>query len=338
MPTRVAAIGVSHWHSLYDLAYLHHLNRMDDVEIVGLQGRRPTGGRPQVEGAWWRHPDLHRLPPNDIGGSGPTLFWVWAATTPMASIAHYLLDNRIPFLMEKPMSFNAKQLRGVMEKAEATSAFAAVPYINRYQPFVRKAKSLVDEGTYGPMTHFYARMNRPTSARYPAWNSGWMLDPKAANGGCLRNLGSHGMDIFVYLTGEGEDVEVTGAHLSWAGLGERVEDYASVLIRSGKGVLGTVEIGNGFPRDGTDGEWKVAFRDAILMIKDDVLKLNTADGEEVLATEAPDDLTTPALRETMSAAGGGEKPPTSVVDCYRAVRLIDLAYMAAGNPYGTAEV
>ena len=165
-----------------------------------------------------------------------------------------------------------------------------------------------------------------------------MLDPKAANGGCLRNLGSHGMDIFVYLTGEGEDVEVTGAHLSWSGLRERVEDYASVLIRSGKGVLGTVETGNGFPRDGTDGEWKVAFRDAILTLKDDVLKLNTADGEEVLASEAPGDLTTPALREVLSAAAAGEKPPTSVVDCYRAVRLIDLAYIAAGNPYGTAEV
>ena len=117
-----------------------------------------------------------------------------------------------------------------------------------------------------------------------------------------------------------------------------MEDYASVLIRSGKGVLGTVEAGNGFPREGTDGEWKVAFRDAILTAKDDVLKLNTADGEEVLASEAPGDLTTPALREVLSAAAAGEKPPTSVVDCYRAVRLIDLAYIAAGNPYGTAEV
>ena len=337
MPTRVAAIGVSHWHSLYDLAYLHYLNRMDDVEIVGVQDDDPQVAAHrsgELGGGIPTFTDYPRM----ISEVRPDFVLGLGRHDTMASIAHYLLDNRIPFLMEKPMSFNAKQLRGVMEKAEATSAFAAVPYINRYQPFVRKAKSLVDEGTYGPMTHFYARMNRPTSARYPAWNSGWMLDPEAANGGCLRNLGSHGMDIFVYLTGEGEDIDVTGAHLSWSGLGERVEDYASVLIRSGKGVLGTVEMGNGFPRDGTDGEWKVAFRDAILTIKDDVLKLNTAAGEEILATEAPDDLTTPALRETMSAAAGGEKPPTSVVDCYRAVRLIDLAYVAAGNPYGTAEV
>ena len=31
MSIRVAAIGVSHWHSLYDAAYLRHLVAMPDV-------------------------------------------------------------------------------------------------------------------------------------------------------------------------------------------------------------------------------------------------------------------------------------------------------------------
>jgi len=33
---RVAAIGVAHWHALYDAAYLRHLAAMPDVEVVGL--------------------------------------------------------------------------------------------------------------------------------------------------------------------------------------------------------------------------------------------------------------------------------------------------------------
>jgi predicted dehydrogenase len=165
-----------------------------------------------------------------------------------------------------------------------------------------------------------------------------MLDPKIANGGCLRNLGSHGLDIFVQLTGEGEDIEVTGAQLSWAGRGQPVEDYASVLVKSGKGVLGTIEIGNGFPRDGTDGEWKAAFRDAILTFREGVLKLNTAGGEEILPSEPVDHPVATTLREALAALGRGGAPPMSVHDCYRAVRLIDLAYLAAGNPYGTAAV
>src|SRR5262245_5317826 len=36
MRIRIAAIGVSHWHSLYDSAYLRHAVGMPDVELVGL--------------------------------------------------------------------------------------------------------------------------------------------------------------------------------------------------------------------------------------------------------------------------------------------------------------
>ena len=57
------------------------------------------------------------------------------------------------------------------------------------------------------------------------------------------------------------------------------------MLRSASGVLGTVEVGNGFPRDGTDGEWKIAGRDAILTMKDGITKLATAAaGAVILAT------------------------------------------------------
>ncbi len=161
-----------------------------------------------------------------------------------------------------------------------------------------------------------------------------MLDPKISNGGCLRNLGAHGLDCFVYLTGAGEAIEVTGAQLSWSTHRQPVEDYASVLLKSKQGVLGTVEVGNGFPRQGTDGEVKVAFRDAILIAKDGVIKLEAADGEKALPPL--DNPPMNVLRQTVEAAAKGDKPPVDVYDCYLAVRLIDLAYLAAGNPYGTA--
>lgn len=337
MSTRVAAIGVCHWHSLYDSAYLRHLAGMDDVQIVGLHDDDPGIGE-------------HRA--GELGGNIPTFTdfrQMLEAVQPdfvlalgrhdtMAATAHFLLDTGMPFIMEKPMSYNARQLSEVVQKATVTNGFAAVPLNNRYQPFILKAQALIEAGTYGAMTHFYARLNRPTSARYPAWGAAWMLDPNIANGGCLRNLGSHGLDAFVHLTGAGEDVDVTGAQLSWGTHEQPIEDYASVLVKSANGVLGTIEIGNGFPRDGTDGEWKVAFQRAILTFKDGVMKLNTSEGETVLPSELSDNPAATALRQAMAAAARGDQPPISVHDCYRAVRLIDLAYIAAGNPYGTAEV
>ncbi len=337
MSTRVAAIGVCHWHSLYDAAYLRHLAAMDDIQIAGIHDDDPqiaSHRAKEIGGGIPTYTDYRKL----VEEVKPDFVLGLGRHDTMAETAHYLLDSRIPFIMEKPMSYNARQLGGLVQKAEAIGGFAAVPLSNRYQPVIQEARKLIKDGMYGPMTHFYARMNRPTSARYPAWGAAWMLDPKIANGGCLRNLGSHGLDAFAHLTGEGEDIEVTGAQLSWSTRGQPVEDYASVLVKSNGGVLGTVEIGNGFPRDGTDGEWKVALQDAILTFKDGVLKLNTGDGEEILPSGLPENASAMSLRETIAAASRGDSPPVGIRDCYHAVRLIDMAYIAAGNPYGTAAV
>jgi predicted dehydrogenase len=103
-----------------------------------------------------------------------------------------------------------------------------------------------------------------------------------------------------------------------------------VLVRSISGILGTIEVGNVFPRNGTDGEWKVAGRDAILTLKDGVLKLATAEGEETLPSG---DIATPyfaALRDALDCWQRGAPPPIGVEDCLRAVRLIDRAYALAG--------
>jgi predicted dehydrogenase len=125
-----------------------------------------------------------------------------------------------------------------------------------------------------------------------------------------------------------------GAQLSWRALGQPVEDYASVLLRSESGILGTIEVGNTFPGDGTDGECKVAGRHAILALKDGTLHLATSSGVKTMPglPEEPPALT--ALREALDHWQRGAAPPISVHDCYRAVCLIDQAYEIAGQPYG----
>ena len=95
----------------------------------------------------------------------------------------------------------------------ATNGFAAVPLFYRYVPWAARARQLLADARFGPVSHIYTRQNRPGSARYPAWDAPWMLDPAVAGGGCLRNLSPHGLDLFMWLTGE--EVEVTGAQLSW---------------------------------------------------------------------------------------------------------------------------
>ena len=325
MATRVAAIGVTHWHSLYDSAYLKHLGGVPGFEIVALHDANPAiaAKRAAVLGNPPTFTDyremLAKIRPDFVIALGPH--------NRMAETAHHLLDEGYPFLMEKPMGINAAEVERIAEKAAAKRAFVAVPLIQRYQPFTVRARALMAEGRLGPLSHFYFRLNRPTSARYRAWDAEWMLDPEVAGGGVLRNLGSHGLDLFLHLIGE--DAQVTGAQISARARGERVDDYASILLRSTSGVLGTVELGNTFPRDGTDLEFKIAGRDALLLLRDGTLRLETAKGVETMPGEPAEPLALTALRDALDHWTRGAPPPMSAQDCVRAVRLIDRAYELA---------
>jgi predicted dehydrogenase len=325
MTIRVAAIEVSHWHALNDAAYLRHLIAMPDVQLVAIQDS--DAGLVAKRAAEVGNPPTFTNYRDMLSATRPDFVVALGRHRQMAAIANDLLDLGFPFLMEKPMGINAAEVEAVAAKAEKRNAFVAVPLAQRYGVFCKRAKALIADGRLGRLSHFYVRINRPAPPRYPAWDCPWMLDPAEAGGGCIRNLGPHGLDMFTHLTGE--DAQVTGAQISRRAHECAVEDYGSVMLRSASGVLGTVEVGNTFPRNGTDGEWKLAGRDGILTLKDGVLKLATSAGDEVFPG-ADGVLYFTALRDALDHWQRGVPAPIGVHDCLRAVRLIDQAYVRAG--------
>jgi predicted dehydrogenase len=327
MTIRIAAIEVGHWHALHDAAYLRHLVAMPDVELVAVQDS--DAGLLSKRAAEVGNPATFTDYRQMLATVRPDFVLALGRHRQMARIAHDLLDQGYPFLMEKPMGIDAGEVEAVAAKAARLQAFVAVPLAQRYGPFATRARELLGAGRFGPLSHIYVRINRPGPARYPAWDCAWMLDPLEAGGGCLRNLGPHGLDMFLHLTGE--SAQVIGAQLSRRAHERAIEDYASVILRSASGVLGTVEVGNTFPRIGTDGEWKIAGRDAILTMKDGVMKLATAEGDEIFAGA---DLTAPyfvAVRDALDHWRRGTPPPISVHDLVPAVRLIDQAYQCSAE-------
>jgi predicted dehydrogenase len=323
--TKVVAIGVNHWHALYDAAYLPMLKELPDVHIAALHDddvaiaaeRAGKLGNPPV------YTDYKKM----LAEVRPDFVVALGRPTDMAATAHFLLDHGHPFLMEKPMGYNADDVRGIADKARAKGGFAAVPLPYRFQPQIALAQRLIAEGKLGPLSHISFRSMRPTSARYPAWGAPWMLDPKAANGGCLRNLAPHGLDVFTLLTGE--DAEVTGAQLSARGLAQPVEDYASVMLRSASGVVGNVEVSNLYPGQGAMAALHVCGRDGVLSVLDGNVRLITRDGAQDIKLEAGGKPSQLILIDAMARARQGKPPLTSAEDCYRAIRLVDQAYAMA---------
>lgn len=321
----IAAIGVTHWHALYDAAYLLMLKEIPDAHLVALHDDDAAIAAERADKLG--HPAIYTDYKKMLAEVKPDFVVALGRPTEMAAIAHYLLDRGIPFVMEKPMGYNADEVRGVADKARAVGGFAAVPLPYRYQPQILLAQKLIAEGCLGRLSHISIRSMRPTSARYPAWGAPWMLDPKIANGGCLRNLGPHGLDAFMLLTGE--DAEVTGAQVSTRGLDAPVEDYACVMLRSTSGVVGLVEVSNLFPGQGGKADLHVSGGAGMLVVEGDNARVITSQGTQAIKLETGAKPSLLILRDALANARAGKPPVTSVEDCYRAVRLIDRAYALA---------
>lgn len=322
---QIVAIGVTHWHALYDAAYLPLLQQMSDVRICALHDDNAAiaAERAVKVGAPSIYTDYRAM----LAEIKPDFVLALGRPTEMASIAHHLLDNGYPFLMEKPMGYDAGEVRGVANKARVVKGFAAVPLPYRYQPQIALAQRLIAQGRLGTLSHISIRNIRPTSARYPAWGAPWMLDPKIANGGCLRNLGPHGLDVFTLLTGE--SAEVTAAQISTRGLAQPVEDYASVTLRSASGVIGTLEVSNLFPGQGSMAELQVCGSDGMLVVSGAAARIVTRDGSEAVKLETVDKPSRLILEDVLARWQRGDKPLTSADDCYRAMRMVDDAYALA---------
>lgn len=328
MPIRIAAIGVGHWHTIHDAAYLKTLARMPEVELVGLQDadREIASARAAQFGnapVFTNYRDM-------LAAVKPDFVLVLGRPDEMAATAHDLLDAGLPFLVEKPAGLNAREVRGVADKAAATKTFVGVPFFHRYHPFVAHARSMLDAGAFGPVSHFRFRSTRGSPARYVAWGAPWMLDPQVAGGGCLRNIGLHGLDLFAHLFGS--DAQVCGAQTSSRAHNAAIEDHAVVLLRSADGIAGIVEAAYTYPGAGAEAEWQLAGRDALLVMRAGAVRCITASGETELAAAPAEPLAALALRDALARWQQGEAPVSGIADCSHVMRLADEAYaLAAPN-------
>ena len=138
-------------------------------------------------------------------------------------------------MCEKPMALNVEQCREMIAACQENGVKLMIAYYRRTYPIVHKMKQLLKEGTIGePMlvrinlTGYY---NPPT----PNAPGEWRGDPKVAGGGVMFDVGSHRLDVMVYLFGE---VEKVIAFTETLHCEYRVEDSAVLLMKLANGMHG----------------------------------------------------------------------------------------------------
>lgn len=108
-------------------------------------------------------------------------------------------------LCEKPMGMNVAECQQMVDACRENNVTFTIAYYRPFFPNIIKMKELMQTGAIGEV--ILARVNHtasydPSSHEWGAWRT----DPKISGGGVLMDLGSHRIDLLMYLLGEVDSV------------------------------------------------------------------------------------------------------------------------------------
>ena len=320
---RIGVIEVGHWHAG---GYIHGVRRLGE-EIVAVSDRDPETARRTADEigcrAYASHLDL-------IEKERPDFVFAHGIHSQMTQIASDLVAYDVPFVMEKPMGVDWQALAAVADSAEGKGLFAGVDLVMRCYSLIHELLCLKDSGQLGQVTSYCHRLLAGEPQRYREWNVPWVLDPAQAGGGPLFNFGPHVIDLFLALSGQ--DVQSVYCKSSHTLHGLGVEDYASMVVSTSIGTIGTMEVGYVCPDAKYDRSLSLC-TDRLFVSVDrfDAGTICFRNGEERNVSK---DGAIDYVGETLRRFRAGEPPVATVRDMCRGLRVINAAVESArtGEP------
>jgi predicted dehydrogenase len=124
-----------------------------------------------------------------------------------AEIAIAAMEAGLHVLTEKPMAKKAADARTMAEAAKRTGKLLSVGYQSRFRSDSQYLKALIEEGVLGEV--YYARGHAVRRRAVPTW--GVFLDAEKQGGGPLIDIGTHALDLTLWLMDNYEVESVTGS-------------------------------------------------------------------------------------------------------------------------------
>jgi predicted dehydrogenase len=331
---RIAFVGVSHWHAPL---YYRPAARLAGVRIVGVSDQNlplaETVGRELEARAFADYHDL-------LADTRPDYVFAFGRHCDMPEIASALIDERIPFLLEKPGGLNRQDVSAIRDRAKAKGVYAGTGFNFRVSDLYKKIQAVIAED---PVTHASFRYIAGGPYRYRESNCAWMLDPKLSGGGCTINLSIHFMDMFRTLARcRPQEVAALMGNFTWE---LPIEDYSSVILRAPASVC-TIETGYTYPAKLGVFDTRFSIRTSrhyLIARSDDCLEVHrTCDGHmETFSTPVSNAFWYPVfVTESIDRVAKGRPPVADLDALVDAMEVVDAAYAssrAGGRPLLLAE-
>ncbi len=310
---KIAFLGVSHWHVPLYFAGLPENSVVavsdDDAAIAANTAKRfccPS------------YTDGQQM----IRETKPDFVFAFAPHSRMYSVAAYLLEQNIPFTMEKPAGLNRREVENLYNTAEQKGAFCAIPFVWRYSDTVNDLKNRY---LTSKILHMSYKFVAGPPSRYLE-TSRWMLSSETAGGGCMTNLGVHFIDMALYLTNSAS--ADTLASIYQYGSEYDIETYASSMLRLDSGASLLLESGYAYPMsEGAKREnrWTIVTEDGYYTLAENNLEMRVygRDPENIALNTDSDPYYAIFTRTTLQDFVGGNRPRASLKEMLAVRTILD---------------
>ncbi len=248
-------------------------------------------------------------------------------------------ENKIPFLLEKPLSINAKEALPLIESLNESKIQNMIGYVYRFLDSFVKGKEILDTGCLGNIQR--VNSNIYISQLFKK-GKGWRYDPKLSGGGVLIGLGSHVIDLLTWYFGN--VLTVSGKVKSV--YSEGIDDFAHLMLAHENGIDSVL-----------DASWSVRFKRKIdvkidilgdngtLIVTEDTIVLfldkpagGWPAGKTVLTanelfTPVPVDIGTPKFTfqnlHFVNSIVNGTMPMPDIIQAYHVQQIVDAGYLSS---------
>jgi predicted dehydrogenase len=233
---KVALVGCAHIHTP---GFVKRLQARSDINVKYVWDHQPERAQKQAEALSTQTvSDLDRVWADpEVAGA-----IICSETKRHESLVLAAAAARKHLFVEKPLALGAEDAYSMADAIEDAGVLFQTGYFHRGFPFLLFLREQIRAGNFGKVTRFrYTNCHSGSLRGIFDTEWAWMADPAEAGGGGFADLGTHSLDIHLWLLG---DVTRVTADVDVAtGRYGDCDEYGEGLLKFENGAIGSLAAG-----------------------------------------------------------------------------------------------